>query len=137
MELKFYYCKHCGKVIVIVKNTPVPTICCGEPMVELVPGVTDAASEKHVPVISIEKNVVTVSVGEVAHPMQEEHLIEWILLKTNKGIQQKWLKPGDEPKSTFVLSEDEPKATFVLAEGEKVEAAYEYCNLHKLWKASV
>ena len=126
MELKFYYCKHCGKVIVILKNTPVPTICCGEPMVELIPGVTDAATEKHVPVISIEKNVVTVSVGEVAHPMQEEHLIEWILLKTNKGIQQKWLKPGDEPK-----------ATFVLAEGEKVEAAYEYCNLHKLWKASV
>ncbi len=124
MELKFYYCKHCGKVIAIVKNTPVPTICCGEAMAELVPGVTDAATEKHVPVIQIDGSVVTVSVGQVAHPMQEEHYIEWILLQTDKGIQKKWLKPGDDPKAVFALSE-----------GEKVIAAYEYCNLHKLWKA--
>lgn len=126
MELKFYYCKHCGKVIAIVKNTPVPTICCGEAMAELVPGVTDAATEKHVPVIQIDGSVVTVSVGQVAHPMQEEHYIEWILLQTDKGIQKKWLKPGDDPKARFILDE-----------GEKVVAAYEYCNLHKLWKASV
>lgn len=126
MELKFYYCKHCGKVIAIVKNTPVPTICCGEAMAELVPGVTDAATEKHVPVIQIDGSVVTVSVGQVAHPMQEEHYIEWILLHTDKGIQKKWLKPGDDPKARFILDE-----------GEKVVAAYEYCNLHKLWKASV
>ena len=124
MELKFYYCKHCGKVIAIVKNMPVPTICCGEAMAELVPGVTDAATEKHVPVIQIDGSVVTVSVGQVAHPMQEEHYIEWILLQTDKGIQKKWLKPGDDPKAVFALSE-----------GEKVIAAYEYCNLHKLWKA--
>lgn len=124
MELKFYYCKHCGKVIAIVKNTPVPTICCGEAMAELVPGVTDAATEKHVPVIQIDGSVVTVSVGQVAHPMQEEHYIEWILLQTDKGIQKKWLKPGDDPKARFILDE-----------GEKVVAAYEYCNLHKLWKA--
>lgn len=124
MELKFYYCKHCGKVIVNVKSTPVPTICCGEAMAELVPGVTDAATEKHVPVIQIDGSVVTVSVGQVAHPMQEEHYIEWILLQTDKGIQKKWLKPGDDPKAVFALSE-----------GEKVIAAYEYCNLHKLWKA--
>ena len=124
MDLKFYYCKHCGKVIAIVKNTPVPTICCGEAMAELVPGVTDAATEKHVPVIQIDGSVVTVSVGQVAHPMQEEHYIEWILLQTDKGIQKKWLKPGDDPKARFILDE-----------GEKVVAAYEYCNLHKLWKA--
>ena len=124
MELKFYYCKHCGKVIAIVKNTPVPTIYCGEAMAELVPGVTDAATEKHVPVIQIDGSVVTVSVGQVAHPMQEEHYIEWILLQTDKGIQKKWLKPGDDPKARFILDE-----------GEKVVAAYEYCNLHKLWKA--
>ena len=126
MELKFYFCKHCGKVIVVLKNTPVPTICCGEPMAELIPGVTDAAAEKHVPVIQIEGNVGTVSVGQVVHPMLEEHSIEWILLQTDKGIQKKWLKPGDEPKARFILDE-----------GEKVVAAYEYCNLHKLWKASV
>ena len=126
MDLKFYYCKNCGKIIVIVKDTKLPTICCGEAMQELVPGVTDAAAEKHVPVISVEGNVVTVSVGEVSHPMLEEHYIEWVLLQTNKGIQKKWLKPGEEPKARFILDE-----------GEKAVAAYEYCNLHKLWKASV
>lgn len=126
MDLKFYYCKNCGKIIAIVKDTKLPTICCGEAMQELVPGVTDAAAEKHVPVISVEGNVVTVSVGEVSHPMLEEHYIEWVLLQTNKGIQKKWLKPGEEPKARFILDE-----------GEKAVAAYEYCNLHKLWKASV
>ena len=126
MDLKFYYCKNCGKIIVIVKDTKLPTICCGEAMQELVPGVTDAAAEKHVPVISVEGNVVTVSVGEVSHPMLEEHYIEWVLLQTNKGIKKKWLKPGEEPKARFILDE-----------GEKAVAAYEYCNLHKLWKASV
>lgn len=126
MDLKFYYCKNCGKIIAIVKDTKLSTICCGEAMLELVPGVTDAAAEKHVPVISVEGNVVTVSVGEVSHPMLEEHYIEWVLLQTNKGIQKKWLKPGEEPKVRFILDE-----------GEKAVAAYEYCNLHKLWKASV
>ena len=126
MDLKFYYCKNCGKIIAIVKDTKLPTICCGEAMLELVPGVTDAAAEKHVPVISVEGNVVTVSVGEVSHPMLEEHYIEWVLLQTNKGIQKKWLKPGEEPKARFILDE-----------GEKAVAAYEYCNLHNLWKASV
>ena len=124
--MKFYKCPICGNIITVIEGDINKVRCCGKEMEELKANTIDAATEKHVPVISIEKNVVTVSVGEVAHPMQEEHLIEWILLKTNKGIQQKWLKPGDEPK-----------ATFVLAEGEKVEAAYEYCNLHKLWKASV
>lgn len=123
MELKFYFCKHCGKIIGIVKGSEkIPTICCGETMAELIPGVTDAAAEKHVPVISVEGNCVTVSVGEVAHPMTEEHFIEWILLKTDKGFQEKWLKPGDEPK-----------AQFLLVDGEKAESAYAYCNLHKLW----
>ena len=65
---------------------------------------------------------VTVTVGSEMHPMAAEHYIEWILLQTNQGIQKKWLKPGDEPK-----------ANFAIVTGEKVEAAYEFCNLHKLW----
>ena len=92
-------------------------------MVEMVPGTTDAAVEKHVPVVNTDGNKVTVTVGSVIHPMLPEHYIEWVLLVTNKGIQKKAFKPGDEPK-----------AEFALLEGEKVEAAYEYCNLHKLWK---
>ncbi len=124
--MKFYVCKHCGKIIVMLKETAVPTICCGEAMSELVPGTTDAAVEKHVPVIATSGNKVTVTVGSVAHPMAEEHHIEWILLNTTKGNQRKLLKPGEEPK-----------AEFMLLDGEKPVAAYEYCNLHGLWKGEV
>lgn len=123
MEVKFFYCKHCGKIIVIVKDSVAPTICCGEEMLELVPGTTDAAVEKHVPVVNVEGNKVTVCVGSVAHPMLPEHFIEWIVLVTDKGIQKKKLTPGSEPK-----------AEFALLDGEKVVSAYEFCNLHKLWK---
>ena len=123
MEVKFYYCKHCGKIIVVVKDSLAPTICCGEEMLELVPGTTDAAVEKHVPVVNVEGNKVTVCVGSVAHPMLPEHFIEWIVLVTDKGIQKKKLTPGSEPK-----------AEFALLDGEKVVSAYEFCNLHKLWK---
>ena len=123
MDVKFYFCKHCGKIIVVVKDSRVPTVCCGEDMSELIPGTTDAAVEKHVPVVQAEGNKVTVSVGSVTHPMLPEHYIEWIVLVTDKGIQKKLLKPGEEPK-----------AEFALLDGEKVLNAFEFCNLHRLWK---
>ena len=124
MEVKFYYCTVCGKIIVVVKDTGVPTVCCGESMVELLPGTTAAAVEKHVPVVTREGNTVSVSVGSVEHPMLEEHSIQWIAVETNKGAQIKYLKPGEKPA-----------AQFVLAEGEEVVHVYEYCNLHGLWMA--
>ena len=121
--MKFYVCKHCGNIIAYAKNKGVPVMCCGEKMSELVPSV-DAATEKHVPVISVEGNKVTVTVGEVEHPMAEEHFIEWIALETQEGNQRKELKPGSKPQ-----------AVFMLAETDKAVAAYAYCNLHGLWKA--
>ena len=124
MELKFYRCKHCGQIIAIVKKTGVPVVCCGEPMQELVAGVSDGAYEKHVPVFTVDGGKVSVAVGSVAHPMLEAHYIEWIALETKKGCQIKYLKPGEEPKTEFVLTE-----------GDAVVAVYEYCNLHGLWKA--
>lgn len=124
MELKFYRCTHCGNIVAFVKNTGVPVVCCGEKMEQIIPGTTDAAVEKHVPVYTVEGNIVKVQVGAVAHPMLEEHSIEWIALQTNKGNQRKMLKPGEAPE-----------ACFCLCEGEEVEAVYEYCNLHGLWKA--
>ena len=75
MEQKFYICKHCGNIIAKVKDTGVPVICCGEPMSEIVPGTTDAAVEKHVPVVKAEGSQVTVTVGAVEHPMLPEHFI--------------------------------------------------------------
>ena len=125
-DLKFYFCKHCGKIVFLLKDSGVPTVCCGDEMQELKAGVTDAAMEKHVPAVKIEANKVSVTVGSVEHPMEEKHYIEWILLETNQGIYQKRLAPGKAPK-----------ADFLLLDGEQAKAVYEYCNLHKLWKADV
>lgn len=76
MEMKFYKCAHCGKIIAVVKETGVPVMCCGQKMAEIVPDSTDAATEKHVPVYTVNGSTVKVSVGSVAHPMTEEHYIE-------------------------------------------------------------
>lgn len=124
MELKFYKCKHCGNMVAMVKQSGAPISCCGEKMTEIVPGTTDAAVEKHVPVFEVQDGKVIVTVGEVAHPMAPEHYIEWVAISTDRGNQRKTLEPGDEPK-----------VCFALCEGEKVEAVYAYCNLHGLWKA--
>lgn len=121
---RFFVCKHCGNMVDMIHSSGVPMICCGEKMTELVAGSTDAATEKHVPVIAIDGNEVKVTVGAVAHPMVEEHYITWIYLHTEKGIQRKHLNPGEEPSASFALTAD-----------DKVIAAYEYCNLHGLWVA--
>lgn len=124
MEQRFFICEHCGNIIAIVKDKGVPIVCCGQKMTELIPGITEAAVEKHLPVYRVEGNTVFVTVGEVEHPMVPEHYIEWISLQTNHGNQRKALRPGDAPK-----------ACFALCEGDEVQAVYAYCNLHSLWKA--
>ena len=123
MEMKFYRCEVCGQIIAIVDKKACPVMCCGKPMKEIVPGTTDAAVEKHVPVVEVDGNKVTVKVGSVAHPMLPEHFIEWVAIQTKEGNQRKALNPGDEPV-----------ATFAVCDGDEVEAAYAYCNLHSLWK---
>ncbi len=97
------------------------TLTVGE---ELIANTTDGAFEKHVPVITVEGDTVTVKVGSVEHPSLDAHYIEFIVLVTESGFQMKWLKPGMKPE-----------AVFKLADGESVVAAYEYCNLHGLWMA--
>lgn len=91
---------------------------------ELIANTTDGAHEKHVPVISTSADTVTVAVGSDEHPSLPAHYIEFIVLETSTGIHTKWLKPGDKPV-----------ASFKLVDGEAVIAAYEYCNLHGLWKS--
>ena len=122
--MKFYRCDHCGNIVTFVHSAGVPVMCCGQKMTELVPGTVDAAQEKHVPGVEIKGSTVHVKVGAVTHPMLEEHFIQWIALETNQGSQIKYLQPGQQPE-----------AVFALAEGEQVVSAYEYCNLHGLWKA--
>lgn len=126
METKFLICKHCGNIVEVVKSTGVPIICCGEKMGELQANTSDGAVEKHVPVVSVNGNNVEVVIGSALHPMVENHFIQWVYLKTDKGIQKKFLQPNNEPKVEFIVGEDE-----VLIE------VYEYCNLHGLWKKEI
>lgn len=124
MEQKFLICEHCGNIIAMVKDKGVPVMCCGQKMKELIPGSTDAAVEKHVPVYTVNGNKVEVTVGSVEHPMTEEHLIEWVSLQTKSGNQRKALSPAQAPK-----------VCFSICDGDEVVAVYAYCNLHGLWKA--
>ena len=89
---------------------------------ELIPNTTDAAGEKHVPVITVSGDEVKVEVGSVEHPSLDAHYIEFIMLVTEGGFQMKWLKPGMKPEAVFKVT-------------DRPVAAYEYCNLHGLWTA--
>ena len=109
-----YFYKQDGKVM--FSASPVTE---GE---ALTPNTTDGAYEKHVPVIEQHGDRVTVKVGSAEHPMLDAHYIEWIILETAAGFQKKDLKPGQKPEADFAVT-------------EPVIAAYEYCNLHGLWKA--
>lgn len=124
-EVKFYVCEKCGNIVEKHENSGVPLVCCGQKMSDLVPGTVEASREKHIPVISVDGDLVTVTVGSVLHPMAEEHFIGWVYLETDKGIQKKYLEIGREPSVTFALKD------------ERAIAAYAWCNLHGLWKAEV
>lgn len=124
MKQKFLKCEKCGNMVAVVKESGIPVMCCGETMKEIIPETVEASKEKHIPVYNIEGNKVTVIIGEVEHPMQEEHYIEWISIQTKQGNQRKVLHAGEKPE-----------AYFFIAENDEIEAVYAYCNLHGLWKA--
>lgn len=124
-QTKFYICEHCGNIIGLIHDAGVPMMCCGQKMTKLEPGVVDASKEKHVPVITVEGDLVKVSIGVVEHPMTDEHHIAWVYLQTDRGGQRKCLKAGEKPEVAFVLKDETPLAV------------YAYCNLHGLWKADV
>lgn len=123
VKQKFLICKHCGNIVAYVKESGVPIVCCGEEMVELIPGTTDASKEKHVPVISIDGNIVTVTVGSVAHPMLPEHYILFVELLVGDKVLRHDFKEGDTVAEAVFMVED-PNAPMT---------AREYCNLHGLW----
>ncbi len=110
----------------MIHASGVPMICCGEEMTALKANTSDGAKEKHVPVVTVNGSTVTVKIGSVDHPMTAEHWIQWVYLETVQGGQRKCLNPGDKPEVTFSLTAD-----------DKAIAAFEYCNLHGLWKATV
>lgn len=122
---RFYLCEHCKNLVGMIHNSSVPIMCCGEKMKELVANETDGAKEKHLPVVKINGDRVDVKVGDLPHPADDDHYIEWIYLQTDKGGQRKSLCPHEEPSVSFSLCD------------ETVVAVYAYCNKHGLWRTVI
>ena len=125
MNNRFRICRKCGNLVGMIHDSGVPLMCCGQPMDVLKANTSEGAGEKHLPVVQIEGDILTVNVGSVDHPMTEEHLIQWIFVQTEHGGQRKGLNPGDAPHAEFCLK------------GDKAIAVYAYCNLHGLWMTEV
>ena len=124
-ENRFYICEHCGNIIGMVHDAGVPMMCCGQKMTKLEPNTVEASVEKHLPVVSVDGSLVSVTIGSALHPMANEHSILWVYLQTDKGGQRKCLEVGNEPTVTFALADEKPIAVFA------------YCNLHGLWKTEI
>lgn len=119
-NVDFYRCETCGNVVALINQGGGTLSCCGQSMKKLIANSTDAAREKHVPVITKENGRIKVAVGATLHPMLPEHCIQWIALVTENEVKIHFLKPGQEPRAEF---DEVPSGT-----------VYAYCNLHGLWK---
>ena len=116
--MKFYVCKHCGKVITILNNVNVPTICCGAPMEELKANTVDAAVEKHVPFVTTVGGEIIIKVGEEKHPMTKEHYISFVAIETNQGMFIHNFKPQMVGIGPFIPHHDTPFAHMAKGSGE-------------------
>ncbi|OGS34681.1 MAG: desulfoferrodoxin [Elusimicrobia bacterium RIFOXYB2_FULL_49_7] len=117
-----FKCALCGNIVEVVHVGGGTLVCCGQNMTLLEENTVEAAKEKHVPVVEVSSDKVTVKVGSVAHPMNPDHYIEFIELLTETGILRQFLKPGDHPVAVF-------SGAFGTV------SARAYCNLHGLWKS--
>ena len=120
-KLEIYKCEACGNMVEVITGGGADLVCCGENMVLMVENTVDAAKEKHVPVIEKIEGGVKVKVGDVAHPMEEKHYIEWIEIVADGRVDRQYLCIGETPEAIFKID-----ASNVAARG--------YCNLHGLWK---
>ena len=121
-RLEVYKCGVCGNIIEVLHAGKGNLVCCGQPMNLMVENTVDAAKEKHVPVIETVEGGVKVKVGEVPHPMEEKHWIEWVEIIADGKTYRQYLNPGETPEATFNVTADQITAR-------------EYCNIHGLWKA--
>ncbi len=121
-RMEIYKCEACGNIVEVLHGGKGELVCCGQPMKLFKENTVDAAKEKHVPVVEKTADGVTVKVGEVAHPMEEKHHIEWIEIIVDGSVYRQFLKPGDASEATFNVTADQVTAR-------------EYCTLHGLWKA--
>ena len=119
-----YRCSVCGNIIEVLQEGVGTLVCCGQDMEMLQEKEQDQGLEKHVPQIKIEGDVVTVTVGDILHPMEDSHYIQFIQLIVDGDTQIKYLQPNDQPIAEFKLPKEYKNIT-----------AREYCNLHGLWKS--
>lgn len=123
----FFQCKEHGSIVTLLTGTQEQVLsCAGDKFHVMDSTMAEGAGEKHLPVVEKDGSTVTVKVGSVAHPMTEEHSIDWVYLETTNGGQFKKLSPSGQPE-----------AVFALAPGEEAVAAYSYCNLHGFWKTQI
>ena len=120
-RFEVFRCNVCGQMTSVVRGGGGRLACCNQPMEALGENVTDAAQEKHVPVIDKIEGGYKVTVGSVAHPMTDDHYIEWIELRAGDRVARQFLSPGDAPEATFTIDADDVTARA-------------HCNLHGLWK---
>lgn len=121
-RLEVYKCEICGNIVEVLNAGEGELVCCGQPMKLMTENTVDAAKEKHVPVIEKVDGGIKVSVGSVAHPMEEKHYIQWIEIVADGKAYRQFLNPGDKPEAVFTTA-----ATGITAR--------EYCNIHGLWKS--
>ena len=121
-KMQIYKCEVCGNIVEMIHTGKGKLVCCEQPMKLYEENSTDAAREKHVPVLEKTSNGYKVKVGSIAHPMEEEHYIEWIELTAGEYSSRQFLKPGDSPEAVFCIDSDD-----VVARA--------YCNIHGLWRS--
>jgi len=117
-----YRCNVCGNIVEVLHTGKGQLVCCGQPMELLGEKTEDVGLEKHVPVTEATEKGIKVKVGEVPHPMEEKHYIEWVEIIADGESCRRFLKPGDKPEAEFEIR-------------PKTVTAREYCNIHGLWKS--
>lgn len=122
--MKIYVCKKCGNIVLKLEDKNESLSCCGELMELQNVNIVDAAVEKHLPVYEIKENNINIKVGEVEHPMTEEHYISFIILANDNNHMIKKLSISDKPEASFVYNSEYNKI-------------YAYCNLHGLWLTEI
>ena len=121
-KMQVYKCGTCGNIVEVLHEGAGQLVCCNAPMNLLAEKTKDAGLEKHVPVVEKVGGKIKVKVGSVAHPMEQNHYIEWIEITMDGKSCRKFLKPGEKPEAYFETA------------NEKVKAR-EYCSIHGLWKS--
>ena len=119
----WYKCEICGNVVAVVNAGAGELVCCGQPMNEMqVKSTGDEGYEKHVPIVTINGDKVHVKIGEIPHPMEDEHHLQVVqIIRSGAVVEGKRLYPGHETELTFLLED---------TKGIRVRTV---CNVHGLW----